>query len=283
MSDYQRAARALTYLEKHFEDQPSLAQTAAAVGLSPYHFQRLFRRWVGISPKRFLQNLTLNSAQRELRKGRSLLDTALEVGLSGPGRLHDLFVTLQGMTPGQYQNHGRQMDISYGVHPTPFGICLIGVAERGICWLSFGESKNDADTTQMEQTWGESTFRRSQALTGGYVKKIFPGAGALPNDPLPVLVQGSEFQLRVWRALLGIPLGATASYGDLAKTVKAPYASRAVGTAVGRNPVSFLIPCHRVIRANGETGQYRWGSPRKQAMLRWEKLHLLATSEELTS
>jgi AraC family transcriptional regulator, regulatory protein of adaptative response / methylated-DNA-[protein]-cysteine methyltransferase len=280
MSDYERAARALTYLEKHFEDQPSLAQTAAAVGLSPYHFQRLFRRWVGISPKRFLQNLTLNSAQRELRKGRSLLDTALEVGLSGPGRLHDLFVTLQGMTPAQYRSHGRQMDISYGTHPTPFGICLIGVTERGICWLSFGESKSDVDIVQMEQTWGESTFHQSQGLTGRYVKKIFPGAGTLPNNPLPVLVQGSEFQLRVWRALLGIPLGATASYGDLAKSVKAPYASRAVGTAVGRNPVSFLIPCHRVIRANGETGQYRWGSPRKQAMLRWEKLHLQAAAEK---
>jgi AraC family transcriptional regulator of adaptative response/methylated-DNA-[protein]-cysteine methyltransferase len=283
MSDYERAARALTYLETHFEDQPSLAQTAAAVGLSPCHFQRLFRRWVGISPKRFVQNLTLNNAQRELRKGRSLLDTALAVGLSGPGRLHDLFVTLQGMTPAQYRNHGRQMDISYGVHPTPFGICLIGVTERGICWLSFGESKSDAGTAQMEQTWAASTFRRSQVLTGGYVKKIFPGAGALPNDPLPVLVQGSEFQLRVWRALLGIPLGATASYGDLAKTVKVPHASRAVGTAVGRNPVSFLIPCHRVIRANGETGQYRWGSPRKKAMLRWEKLHLLGTSENPSS
>jgi len=276
-SDYVRAARAVTFLRTHSHEQPTLAQAAAVVGLSPSHFQRLFKRWVGISPKKYLQSLALTEAQQQLRDGQSVLHSALNAGLSGPGRLHDLFVTFQSMTPAEYRDRGSGLSIGYGIHDSPFGQCLLGFTERGICWLSFPSGTKPTALAPLKNTWPGARFYPATDETGRVVKNIFPGAGSLPEAPLSVLVQGTEFQLQVWRALLGIPLGATATYADVAKQIRKPRAVRAVGSAVGRNTVSFLIPCHRVIRSSGEVGDYRWESSRKEIMLEWEQIHLLQT------
>lgn len=274
-SDYARAAKALAFLRSRSRQQPTLGQAAAAVDLSPHHFQRLFKRWVGISPKKYLQSLTLTDAQQQLRSGRSVLDSALTSGLSGPGRLHDLFVTFQSMTPAEYRDHGSGLEIGYGVHDSPFGRCLLGITARGICWLSFQESKTARALAALRDTWPGAVLSPAHDDTAAMMRRIFPGEGLLPNSPLPLLVQGTDFQLQVWRALLGIPLGATATYGDLAETLQKPRAARAVGTAVGRNAIAFLIPCHRIIRSDGGVGGYRWGSPRKEVMLEWERIRLM--------
>lgn len=280
-SDYQRAVRALEFLEANFRDSPTLAQTAAAVGLSPYHFQRLFKRWVGLSPKKFLQALALNHAQQQLRQGSSTLSCALDSGLSGPGRLHDLFVTFQSATPAQYRDYGKGLTIYYGTHSSPFGECLIGLSDRGLCWLSFGPTGQDDIPSDLRNTWKGADFKESQKLTRPLARRIFPGGGALPQEPIPVLVRGTEFQLQVWRGLLGVPLGTTISYAGLSRKIRRERAVRAVGSAVGQNPISFLIPCHRVILSGGATGQYRWGSARKRLMLQWEKLSLLESPANL--
>jgi AraC family transcriptional regulator of adaptative response/methylated-DNA-[protein]-cysteine methyltransferase len=274
-SDYARAAKALAFLRSRSRQQPTLGQAAAAVDLSPHHFQRLFKRWVGISPKKYLQSLTLTDAQQQLRSGRSVLDSALTSGLSGPGRLHDLFVTFQSMTPAEYRDHGAGLEIGYGMHDSPFGRCLLGITARGICWLSFPESETTRALAPLRDTWPGAELSPAQNDTAGMMRRIFPGEGSQPNSLLPLLVQGTDFQLQVWRALLGIPLGATATYGELAETVQKPRAARAVGTAVGRNAIAFLIPCHRIIRSDGGVGGYRWGSPRKDVMLEWERIRLL--------
>ena len=274
-SDYERAAKALAFLRAHFREQPTLSQTADAVGLSPHHFQRLFKRWVGISPKKYLQSLTLSHAQQKLRGGESVLGSALDSGLSGPGRLHDLFVTFQSMTPAEYRDQGRNLSIGYGIHPSPFGDCLLGITKRGICWLSFVSGAEATALAPLKATWPGARFYPASGETGKIISQIFPGAGALPKESLQVLVHGTEFQLQVWRALLGIPIGTAITYGDLATRIRKPRAVRAVGTAVGRNAVSFLIPCHRIIRSGGEVGGYRWGSSRKEVMLEWEQIHLL--------
>ena len=274
-SDYARAAKALAFLRSRSRQQPTLDQAAAAVDLSPHHFQRLFKRWVGISPKKYLQSLTLTDAQQQLRSGRSVLDSALTSGLSGPGRLHDLFVTFQSMTPAEYRDHGAGLEIGYGTHDSPFGRCLLGITVRGICWLSFQESKTARALAALRDTWPGADLSPAQDDTADMMRRIFPGEGSLPDSSLPLLVQGTDFQLQVWRALLGIPLGATATYGDLAETIQKPRAARAVGTAVGRNAIAFLIPCHRIIRSDGGVGGYRWGSPRKGVMLEWERIRLM--------
>ena len=274
-SDYARAAKALAFLRSRSRQQPTLGQAAAAVDLSPHHFQRLFKRWVGISPKKYLQSLTLTDAQQQLRSGRSVLNSALTSGLSGPGRLHDLFVTFQSMTPAEYRDHGAGLEIGYGIHDSPFGRCLLGITSRGICWLSFPESESARALAPLRDTWPGADLSPAQDDTADMMRRIFPGEGSSPRGPLPLLVHGTDFQLQVWRALLGIPLGATATYGDLAETIQKPRAARAVGTAVGRNAIAFLIPCHRIIRSDGGVGGYRWGSPRKDVMLEWERIRLL--------
>ncbi len=272
-SDYARVAKSLEFLRIHSREQPTLAETAAAANLSPRHFQRLFKRWVGISPKKYLQSLTLTEAQQHLRSGESVLDTAL----SGSGRLHDLFVFLQSMTPAEYRDQGAGLAIGFGIHHSPFGRCLLGTTARGICWLSFETAETEISQIllPLKETWPSARLSPAQRETAGLLKQVFPGGDSQPRGPLALLVHGTDFQLRVWRALLGIPLGATMTYGALAADIQKPKAVRAVGTAVGQNAISFLIPCHRIIRSDGAIGGYRWGSPRKEVMLEWEQIRLL--------
>ena len=276
-SDYVRVAKALEFLRTHSREQPTLAETAAAAKLSPHHFQRLFKSWVGISPKKYLQSLTLTDAQRQLRNGETVLNTALNAGLSGSGRLHDLFVSLQSMTPAEYRDQGAGLTIGFGIHNSPFGICLLGVTARGICWLSFEKAETEPSQIllPLKETWPSARLTPAQNETADLLRQIFPGQGLPPRGPLTLLVHGTDFQVRVWHALLGIPLGTTMTYGDLAANIKKPKAVRAVGTAVGHNAISFLIPCHRIIRSDGGIGGYRWGSPRKEVMLEWEQIRLL--------
>ncbi len=266
--DYKRIEQAIHFLEEHAVEQPSLDEVADHIGLSPYHFQRLFKSWAGVSPKRFLQYLTVENAKRLLRESTSVLDAALDVGLSGPGRLHDLFVSVEAMTPGEYKSHGRELELQYGFHVTPFGECLVAVTRRGICSLGFVDQENRVQAVgQLLETWQEASLVENPQASEKVVRQIFAPSGALGQAPLKVLLRGTNFQIKVWEALLQIPEGAVVSYGALAETVGHPGAHRAVGTAVGHNPVAYLIPCHRVLRNNGGIGGYRWGTTRKRAML----------------
>lgn len=269
--DYRRVALALEYLDSHARSQPSLDDVAAAVGLSPHHFHRLFRRWAGTTPKRFLQMLTLEAARARLAASRSVLQAAYDVGLSGPGRLHDLFVTVDGVTPGEFAKQGAGVEITFGTAATPFGTAVLGRTGRGVCHLSFIDpapgaadgSIAGARAEVMEQ-WPEAALRRDDAAARSLADALFAG------DRPPLHVRGTNFQLRVWSALLAIPEGHVAAYGDVAAGVGRPAAARAVAGAVARNRVAWLIPCHRVIRKVGEAGGYRWGTTRKRAMLAWE-------------
>jgi AraC family transcriptional regulator of adaptative response/methylated-DNA-[protein]-cysteine methyltransferase len=262
--DYRRVAAAIEYLDHHARDQPSLDDVAKAVGLSPYHFHRMFRRWAGTTPKRFLQLVTLEDAKRRLEESRSVLHTSFDVGLSGPGRLHDLFVTLDGVTPGEFATGGEGVELTYGVAPTPFGEALIGRTPRGVCHLSFLAGGGDGAAAEIAERWPEAQLRRDGAVARSVGEAIFDG------ERPPLHVRGTNFQLRVWQALLQIPAGRVASYSDVAKGVGRPRAVRAVAGAVARNRVAWLIPCHRVIRKVGEAGGYHWGTDRKRAMLAWE-------------
>lgn len=269
--DYRRVERAIRFLEAHFKEQPSLARLARSVGLSEYHFHRLFTRWAGTTPKRFLQFLTSEYAKERLRRSHSVFDVALDAGLSGGGRLHDLLVTLEAVSPGEFKRRGAGLEIRHGVHPTPFGSCLLAVTERGVCGLEFlaGRSRRAA-VEALAARWPEASLRRSPEAGQPYLARIFPPPGAGSREPLTVAVRGTNFQLKVWQALLRIPPGETASYSEVARAIGRPSAARAVGGAVGRNPVAYLIPCHRVIRSAAGFGDYRWGVERKRAMLGWE-------------
>ena len=261
--------RALEWLSRNFERQPSLAEAAGHVGLSEYHFQRRFRRQVGLSPKKYVQFLTLERAKAALAQSRSVLDAAFASGLSGPGRLHDLFVNVEAMTPGEYKHRGRGLSIRYGVHPSPFGRCLVMQTPRGVCGLAFvspagvGQALDD-----LARGVESATFIEDEAGTEDVARAIFGGSGG--GGPLPLHLRGTPFQIKVWRALLAIPPGCMTSYGDLARRIGEPGASRAAGNAVASNPVAWIIPCHRVIRASGVLGGYRWGRGRKLAMLSLE-------------
>ncbi|NIM47858.1 MAG: methylated-DNA--[protein]-cysteine S-methyltransferase [Gemmatimonadales bacterium] len=268
--DYRRIEAVIRFLEGNAGRQPSLQQTAAAVDLSEFHLQRLFRRWAGVSPKRFLQFLTVQHAKEALREGLSVLATAYETGLSGPGRLHDLFVAVEAVTPGEYKDFGEDVEIRYGFAPSPFGDCLIAATGRGVCGLEFVmDGDRVAPVERLEGAWPGARLVEDRATAASYVNRIFaPAAGR--TEPVTLLLKGTNFQLKVWRALLQIPPGAATSYGALAEAIRQPSAARAVGNAVAKNPIAYLIPCHRVLRESGAFGGYRWGGARKQAMLGWE-------------
>jgi AraC family transcriptional regulator, regulatory protein of adaptative response / methylated-DNA-[protein]-cysteine methyltransferase len=269
--DYGRIERAIHYLEQNFQEQPSLRQVADHVGLSEYHFQRLFSRWAGTSPKRFLQFLTIQHAKNLLASSQSVLDAAYDAGLSSPSRLHDLFVTHEATTPGEFKQKGAGLTIQYGYHATPFGEALIGMTERGICGLSFVPANNcDHALAQLRGSWPQAHFVANDVQTRPFIDQIFQLDRAEGQVTLPIYLKGTNFQIRVWQALLQLPPGTAVSYGTIAQMVDKPKAARAVGTAVSHNPIGYLIPCHRVIRQGGGLGQYRWGSGRKKAMLGWE-------------
>ncbi len=266
--DYRRIEQAIAYLEEHALEQPSLDDVAEHIGLSSYHFQRLFKSWAGVSPKRFLQYLTIENAKNLLRESTSVLDTALDVGLSGPSRLHDLFVSVEAMTPGEFKSQGKDLRISYGFHATPFGECLLAVTPRGICGLAFVEPETrSVALNELQETWQEATLVENLNAGKDTIKAIFGQTRGQTQVPLKVLLRGTNFQVKVWEALLRIPEGTVISYGSLADAVGHPGAHRAVGTAVGHNPVAYLIPCHRVLRTNGDIGGYHWGTTRKRAIL----------------
>ena len=272
--DYYRIEQALRYLQANARRQPSLAEVAQGLNLSEYHFQRLFLRWVGISPKRFLQYLTKESAKELLSRSQSLLDVSLAVGLSSPSRLHDLFITCEAVTPGEYKQRGSGLTIRYGFHPTPFGNCLLALTERGLCGLAFADAgQTGALLAELHQRWQQAELVQDAGATAPYAQRIFSLGQSAGEIPLQLYLSGTNFQLQVWQALLRIPPGQLTTYGQVAEVLGRPDASRAVGSAVGDNPIAYLIPCHRVIRKAGELGGYRYGLARKQAILGWEQAH----------
>ena len=265
--DYLRIEQAILYLENHFKNQPNLDEVAANVGLSEFHFQRLFTRWAGVSPKRFLQFVTKESAKELLDKSENLLDTTHQVGLSSLGRLHDLFVNTEAMSPGEYKSKGEGVTIRYGIHLTPFGKCLIGLTERGICRLGFVQGSEGEAIDNLVNDWTEAKMIEDYRATASLVGPIFDLRFNTRIKPLTLHLRGTNFQLKVWEALLQIPAGSVSTYEGIASRIGNPNALRAVGTAVGHNPIAVLIPCHRVIRKAGEFGKYRYGALRKKALL----------------
>jgi AraC family transcriptional regulator of adaptative response/methylated-DNA-[protein]-cysteine methyltransferase len=267
---YERIAQAILLLRQHSQRQPSLAEVARQVHLSESHLQRLFTQWTGISPKRFLQSLTVEDAKARIGQTTSLPDLSGLVGLSGSGRLHDLLVTLEAFSPGEYKTGGQGVVIRYGIHETGFGPVLIGITDRGICHLSFLTSTETQPVWEtLNQTWPEAELQPDASATAVYRQAIFTPLAERPQ-PLAVIVKGTNFQMQVWRVLLSIPPGGLTTYQTIAAAIGRPTAARAVGNAVGKNPVAYLIPCHRVIRASGALGGYRWGLARKSAILAWE-------------
>lgn len=271
---YAYVAEAIRYLGANFQRQPSLDELSAHLAVSPYHLQRLFSRWAGISPKRFVQFLTVEHAKQALVGAQSVLDASWNSGLSGPGRLHDLFVTVEAVTPGEFKSGGRGLRISYGFHPSPFGACLLGVTERGICSLAFVDPGREAvELGELRARWPAASLVEEREETASVLARVFPDGGGLPRQPLHLLLKGTNFQVKVWDALLRIPPGALCSYEDVAQAVGRPTAARAVGGAVGSNRIGYLIPCHRVIRKSGIVSNYYWGPVRKRAMIGWEAAH----------
>ncbi len=280
LQDYERVEQALQYLEGNFKEQPTLAEIAAGANLSEFHFQKLFSRWVGISPKRFLQYVTKEYAKQLLQSPRSLLDVTYDSGLSSPGRLYDLFVKCEAITPGEYKEKGSGLTIFYGFHPSPFGECLLSVTERGICGLSFVKTPKSLMLESLNQQWPMATITESNEETQPYIEQIFRIDMQSDSAPLHLFIKGTNFQIKVWEALIRIPFAAAVTYEDIARHIGNPGAVRAVGTAIGKNPIPFLIPCHRVIRKMGEFGNYGEGPLRKKAILGWEaaKYHESKTS-----
>ncbi len=268
IQEYQRIERAIDYIAGNRIDQPDLAEMAKAAGMSPSHFSRVFKRWSGLSPKQFLQVTTLLDAKKRLSSSDSILGASHAVGLSGPSRLHDLFVTIDGLTPGEFTREPMPGRIRFGTASTPFGSCVIGATEHGVCYLSFEDDPPGAARTGVEKIWPGVELRHDPEYIGKLGRQIF----ATQDHEKPGLhLRGTNFQVKVWQALLAVPEGQTVSYGELGRSVGKSHAARAVGQAVGRNPIAWLIPCHRVLRASGALGGYRWGASRKRAMLAWEE------------
>ncbi len=278
---YQLIEHAIEYIEANVQHQPELDEIASAVGLSEYHFQRLFTRWAGISPKRFMQYLTKEHAKELLARSENLLETTHQVGLSSLGRLHDLFINTEAVTPGEFKSHGEGVTIRYGLHATPYGKCLLGATERGICHLSFVQNSEGRSIDNLEEAWKQARMIEDYSATAPLAARIFdgPNSNPVPKTPLSLHLRGTNFQIKVWEALLNIPVGGVTSYGQIAMQIGHPHAMRAVGTAVGHNPVAVLVPCHRVIRKDGEFGNYRYGTARKMALLAKEFITSGAESE----
>ncbi|MCU0368671.1 MAG: methylated-DNA--[protein]-cysteine S-methyltransferase [Cyclobacteriaceae bacterium] len=285
--NYARIEQAILFLEKNFQHQPELSQIAEEVHLSPFHFQRLFTEWAGISPKRFLQYLTVDYLKKKLTESKNLIEAAESAGLSSQSRVYDLFTTLEAVTPIEYKQQGAGIRIEYGIHSTQFGEALIGVTERGVCWLSFIATDENAQhqVEQMKAHWNNSVFHQDQLLTGAFIEKIFKrpspaGRGdesvqkgdnaAAGEGRIHLYVKGTNFQIKVWDALLKLPMGAVTTYQEIAGKIENPNALQAVGSAVGANHIAYLIPCHRVIRKDGVLGEYRWNSTRKKSIIGWE-------------
>lgn len=270
-SDYEIVRRAVEKISLDYRDQPSLEELAEAVGETPTGLQKLFTRWAGLSPKAFLQAVTLDHARRLLDSGLPLLEASLEVGMSGPARLHDLFVTHEAMSPGAYKNRGEGLTIRYGYHPSPFGIALIMITDRGLAGLSFNDPGDErAAFADMSGRWPNATYIEDMAATTPYAARIFDPSRWRADQPLRVVMIGTDFQVRVWEALLSIPMGRARTYSALAEQIGEPKASRAVGAACGANPVSFVVPCHRALAKSGALTGYHWGLTRKRAILGWE-------------
>ncbi len=271
LDDYEKVRSVLSNLTQNWRDQPSLDELAGPVGMNAEQLQRVFTRWAGLTPKAFLQALTLDHARAMLKDSASILETSLEVGLSGPGRLHDLFVVHEGMSPGAYKTKGQGLNICYGFHPSPFGLALAMVTDYGLCGLAFADQGEQAAAlADMKKRWYNAQYTEDSAKTAPYAARIFAPDKWKDGQPLRITFIGSDFEIRVWESLLKIPVGRAVTYGDIALSIEKPKAARAVGAAVGRNPISFVVPCHRVIGKSGNITGYHWGLTRKRAILGWE-------------
>jgi len=271
-TDYETVRSVIEMLTEDYRDQPSLEAIARRLGRSPTQLQKVFTRWAGLSPKAFLQAVTLDHAKRLLREqDMPLLETSIEVGLSGPGRLHDLFVTHEAMSPGEWKARGTGLTIRYGYHPSPFGTALVMVTERGLAGLAFADPGEErASFDDMAWRWPNAAYVEDSAATARYAARIFDPDRWCAEEPLRIFLIGSDFQVRVWQALLKVPFGKATTYSNIAEEIGQPAASRAVGAAIGRNPISFVVPCHRALGKGGELTGYHWGLTRKRAILGWE-------------
>ena len=270
-ADYDHVRRAIEFITDNWRDQPEVETVAEAVGLAPAQLHALFRRWAGLTPKAFLQAVTMDRARTVLRDGGNLLDASFDLGLSGPGRLHDLFVTHEAMSPGEWRSGGAGLEVAYGFHASPFGRALVMTTARGLCGLAFADDGGDAAAlADMARRWPNARLVEDAARTAPVAARVFDRSRWSADRPLRVVMIGTDFEIRVWETLLAIPLGRASTYGAVARRIGRPTAARAVGAAVGRNPLSFVVPCHRVVGASGALTGYHWGLTRKRAMLGWE-------------
>ncbi len=271
LRDYDSVRRAIAFISDHWRAQPTIESMADAAGVTSDELHHLFRRWAGLTPKAFMQALTLDHAKGLLRDSASVLDAALDSGLSGPGRLHDLFVTHEAMSPGEWKTGGAGMTLAYGFHPSPFGTAIVIASGRGLAGLAFADPGGEqAALADMQRRWPRATYVEDRAGTAALAQRVFDTKMWRADQPLRVVLIGTDFEVRVWETLLKIPMGRAVSYSDIASKIKSPKASRAVGAAVGKNPVSFVVPCHRALGKSGALTGYHWGITRKQAMLGWE-------------
>jgi AraC family transcriptional regulator of adaptative response/methylated-DNA-[protein]-cysteine methyltransferase len=270
-ADYDVVRRAIGHISGHWREQPEIEAIAEAAGVTPTELHHLFRRWAGLTPKAFLQALTLDGARQLLRDSASVLDATYEVGLSGPGRLHDLFVTHEAMSPGEWKSGGEGLTVFFGFHPSPFGSALVMATERGLAGLAFADPGEErAALADMKARWPRAAYVEDSARTAAIARRIFDSSQWQQDKPLRVVLIGTDWEVRVWETLLQIPMGRLTTYSDIASKIRKPAAARAVGTAVGKNPVSFVVPCHRVVGKSGDLTGYHWGITRKRAMLGWE-------------
>jgi len=270
-SDYEIVKRAVAYTTENYREQPEVDAIAHAAGTDPRRLNELFRRWCGLSPNVFLQSVTLDNARKILRESPNILDASYELGLSGPGRLHDLFVTHESMSPGEWKTGGEGLTVYYGFHPSPFGSALIMATDRGLCGLAFADGGGErAALDDMKSRWPNARYAEDSARTVPYAQRIFDSGKWKADTPLRVVLIGTDFEVRVWETLLRIPMGRATTYSDIARKLERPKAARAVGAAVGKNPISFVVPCHRVVGKSGALTGYHWGLTRKRAMLGWE-------------